>query len=138
MKKWHIFYSTSELWISRNRLLAVFRDKIWELVPPETKQSWIPSQYPDRLCQICLPGVGFIWKYTTIIRLFLDLILHFFCLCFCTLIGVDISPVNHYKVLVFNCFYLQYFIVYFLSTINNSEINKINNVVFVASGPLHF
>ena len=77
--------------------LSFLGPKIWELVPSEIKQSesletfkrrikkWIAFQCPCRLYQIYLPGVGFIQKYTTIIRLLLDLFLHFF------LIGVDIN-----------------------------------------------
>ena len=52
--------------------LSFLGPKIWKLVPSEIKQSesleifkkrikkWIPFQCPCKLCQIYLPGLGFI------------------------------------------------------------------------------
>ena len=118
MKKWHIFIRQVSSVCHGTEFLSFLGPKVWELVPSEIKQSenleiikrrikkWIPSQCPCRLCQIYLPGVGFIWKYTTIIRLFLDLFLHFLFFCDFYPYYPLISSVNHYEVVVFLIFFI--------------------------------
>ena len=102
--------------------LSFLGPKIWELVPSDIKQlesleifkrrikKWVPFQCLCRLFQIYLLGVGFILKYTTIIRLFLELLLRVFLPFLRLLVSTLINIVNHYEVLV------SYFL-FFLSVV---------------------